>query len=70
MTGVSRGARVRFSVHKNDQGQVVRQAEGEALRGTVLDRGHESGSWWVMPADAGRAVLVKSRDMEPTVVQG
>lgn len=66
MTGVTRGLRVAFGVHKDDQGQVVR---GE-LRGTVLDRGPDSGSWWVMPADAGRAVLVKARDMAPTVVQG
>lgn len=74
MRGVTRGERVRWSpaavippgTSRFTAAQLhAAAAAGPELRGVVLDRHPDAGTWWVLPEGARAAVPVKARDMQP-----
>ncbi len=66
MTGVGRGQRVTFTDWVQDG-----RHHGGIEAGTVLDRGPDTGTWWVSVAGQRGAVLVHARFMtDSNAMQG
>lgn len=61
MKGVQRGDRVLYDVATVE----VTGRHTTGGEGLVLDRSFESGTWFVMPTGAQRAVIVRAADMRP-----
>ncbi len=62
MTGVQRGAVVKFSEFRTATGQPDACAP---VTGLVLDRTDVAGEWWVSIPGERDAVRVKARNMSP-----